>query len=81
MIGRIEPGGLEACRLAAWMVILRPAVWRQLAAWMLLAMSFGVLAAWMLVAMTMRVGRRMLMDDDKDGSYTLKLGGARRIYL
>ena len=28
--------------------------------------SFGVLAAWMLVARMMRVGIRMLMNDDKD---------------
>ena len=39
MIRRIEPGGLEAWRLAAWMVILQPAAWR-----------LGGLAAWMLVA-------------------------------
>ncbi len=26
----------------------------------------GGLAAWMLIAMTMRVGMRMLMNDDKD---------------
>ena len=30
---------LEALRLAAWMVTLQPAAWRQLAAWMLLAME------------------------------------------
>jgi len=57
MIRRIEPGGLEAWRLAAWMVNLQPAAWR-----------LGELAAWMLVAMMMRVGMRMLMDEDKDGS-------------
>ena len=28
MIRRIEPGGLEAWRLAAWMVIPQPAAWR-----------------------------------------------------
>ena len=35
MIRRIEPGGLEAWRLGAWMVILQPAAWRLggLAAW------------------------------------------------
>ena len=38
MIRRIKPGDLEGWRLAAWMVILQPAAWRQLAAWMLLAM-------------------------------------------
>ena len=28
MIRCIEPGGLEAWRLAAWTVILQPAAWR-----------------------------------------------------
>ena len=55
MIRCIEPGGLEAWGLAAWMVILQPAAWR-----------LGGLAAWMLMAMMMRVGMRMLMNDDKD---------------
>ena len=48
-----QPGGLGG--LAAWMVILQPAAWR-----------LGGLAAWMLMAMMMRVGMRMLMNDDKD---------------
>ena len=54
MLRRIGPGGLEAWGLAAWMVIL-PAAWR-----------LGGLAAWMLMATMMRVGMRMLTNDDKD---------------
>ena len=50
----IETRGMGA---AAWIVILQPAAWR-----------LGGLAAWMLMAMMMRVGMRMLMNDDKDES-------------
>ena len=57
MIRRIELGGLEAWKLADWMVILQPEAWR-----------LGGLAAWMLVVTMMRVGMRMLMNDDKDES-------------
>ena len=53
MIRCIEPEGLEAWGLAAWMVILQPG-------------GLGGLAAWMLMALMMRVGMRMLMNDDND---------------
>ncbi len=49
----LEAGGLEAWRLAAWMVILQPAAWRLGGVGSLDAGgngSLGVLAAWMLVA-------------------------------
>ena len=53
MIRCIEAGGLEAWRLAAWMVILQPAAWRLGGVGSLDAGgngSLGVLGAWMLVA-------------------------------
>ena len=72
MIRRIEPGGLEAWRLAAWMVILQPAAWRLGGTGSLDAGGngrLGVLAVCMLVARMMRVGIRMLMNDDRDESW------------
>ena len=59
MIRRIEPGGLEAWRLAAWMAILQPAAWRLGGVGSLDAGgngSLGVLAAWMLVARMIESG-------------------------
>ena len=58
MIRCIEPEGLDAWELVAWMLILQPAAWR-----------LGGLAAWMLMAMMMRVGMRMLMNDDREESW------------
>ena len=57
MIRCIESEGLEALGLAAWMVILQPAAWR-----------LGELAAWMLMA-KVRVGMRLLVNDDKDEAW------------
>ena len=53
------------------MAILQPAAWRLGGVGSLDAGgngSLGVLAAWMLVARVMRVGMRMLMNGDEDGS-------------
>ena len=71
MIRCIEPGGLEAWRLAAWAVIVQPAACRLGGTGSFDTAGngrLGVLAAWMLVARMMRVGTRMLMNDDKDES-------------
>ena len=71
MIRCIEAGGLEAWRLAAWMVILQPAAWRLGGVGSLDAGgngSLGVLAAWMLVARIIESGGEDLMNGDRDGS-------------
>ena len=88
-----DASSLEAWRhrrLAAWMVILQPEAWRLGGTGSLDAGGngrLGVLAVWMLVARMMRVGIRILMNDDRDeswkevgrNSHTLGLRGARRM--